>query len=443
MYFVFNAIYLYSDVSLHAADGPRISGLCIDNEMHLAVQMFDQNAGYSDPFARHQFVMMADLVMRSLDDCLMINTDLMGTLLQKMLEAMTISLEKGYKNCGCYHSLPWTGSMLALSDWGLRFCSQPLWSLLDVLDKSLPAAASNGEESNPDEEMVGRKTFIKLKKRVKQLRPRPSSPSISIATESDPVTSVEEEMEPLERMPSDNLAPVLDAKNETEGIGDGETQHGGNEDISVPESHFQAARPSEGISVHTVGHPADETQNVCASYLHHDHQDLTSIQHMELDVPIDRQDAVPSPEQDPDITAEGDSNNVARSFTEPWTVQSNSFEVAASDDSRLTALMLPINPSASDNLPSTRPLPHDSTAHTDRPLAFPDGVPDHGNLPDPILQSSEPTADLGRMITRSSSTSRDEDVQLVEQSLNSTEPLEEGPDSIEMAQRGGGASQAR
>ncbi|THH00001.1 hypothetical protein EW026_g2452 [Hermanssonia centrifuga] len=412
-------------------DGPRISGIFMDNEICLAVQMFDQNAGYSDPYARHQFVMMADLVMRSFDYCYVLNKDLIGTLLKKMSEAVTISLKKGMVSI----------SYLNIED---ELPSQSLWSLLDVLEKTLPAAASNDqdldeidgtdEECNPDEDMTGRKTFAQLKKRVEQVCPHPSSPSILIATEPDPVTSVEEEMEPLERMPSDNPAPVLDAKNEAEGLGDGETQHGGN-DISVPESHFQAARPSEGIS-----------NEICASSLHHDHQDLTSIQHMELDVPIDRQDAVPSPEQDPDITAEGDSNHVARFFTEPWTGQSNSVEVAASDDSRLTARMLPINPSASDGLPSTRPLPHDSTAHTDTPLAFSDGVPDpgdHGNLPDPTLQSSEPTADLGRMITRSSSTSRDEDVQLVEQSLNSTEPLEEGPDSIEMAQRDGGASQAR
>ncbi|THG99995.1 hypothetical protein EW026_g2454 [Hermanssonia centrifuga] len=405
--------------------------------------MFDQNEGYSDPFARHQFVMMADLVMRSLDDGWVRDRDLMGTLLEKMSEAVTISLKEGYENCGCNHTLPWISSM-------------PLWLLLDVLEKTLPAVASNeedldevdgtDEESNPDEVMAGRKTFIKLKKRAERFYPRLSSPSIALAAEPGPITSVAEDVELSESIPSDNPASVIDAKNEAVGMGDGETQHGGKEDILVPESHSQAARPSEGISVHTVGHPAEETQKVCASSLHHNHQDLTSIQHMELDVPIDRQDAVPSPEQDPDITAKGDNNHVAPFFTEPWTGQSNSVEVAASDDSRRTALMLPINPSASDGLPSTRPLPHDSTAHTDPPLAFPDGVPDpgdHENLPDPILQSSEPTADLGIIITRSSSTSRDEDVQPVEQSLNSTEPLEEGPDSIEMGQRGCGASQAQ
>ncbi|PSR99170.1 hypothetical protein PHLCEN_2v4193 [Hermanssonia centrifuga] len=435
-----------------SADGPRVPGIYIDNEVRLAVQMFNQNTRYSDPFARHQFVMMADLVMRSLDACYVCDKNLMGTLLEKMSEAVTISLKEGYENCGCYHTLPWISSMVSISDCDMKafLPSWPLWLLLDVLEKTIPASDDEDleEGDGTDEEMAGRKTFIKLKKRVEQFHPRPSSLSIWIAmeSESDPVTSVEEDMEPLERMPSDNPAPVLAAKNETEGIGDGKTQHGGNEDILVPESDFQAARPSEGISVHTVGYPAEETQEICASSLHHDHQDLTRIQHMELDVPIDRQDAVPSHEQDPDITAEGDSNDDARSFTEPWTVQSNSFEVAASDDSRRTALMLPINPSASDGLPSTRPLPHDSTAHTDTPLAFSDGVPDpgdHGNLPDPTLQPSESTSDLGRIISRSSSTSRDEDVQPVEQSSNSTEPLEEGPDSIEMAQRDGGTSQAR
>ncbi len=134
---------------------------------------------------------MTDLVIRSLDDCYVRNKDLMGTLLQKMLEAMTISLEKGYKNCGCYHSLPWTGSMLALSDWGLRFwmCSQPLWSLLDVLDKSLPAAGSNDEAGDGDDDSdegdnpgvyklpltrrrVVRGNFFKLKEKVETLRPR-------------------------------------------------------------------------------------------------------------------------------------------------------------------------------------------------------------------------------------------------------------------------------
>ncbi|PSR99068.1 hypothetical protein PHLCEN_2v4225 [Hermanssonia centrifuga] len=176
---------------LISADRPRFSADCIDNEIRLAIQTFDQNAGYSDHYARHQFVMMTDLVIRSLDDCYVRNKDLMGTLLQKMLEAMTISLEKGYKNCGCYHSLPWTGSMLALSDWGLRFwmCSQPLWSLLDVLDKSLPAAGSNDEAGDGDDDSdegdnpevyklpltrrrVVRGNFFKLKEKVETLRPR-------------------------------------------------------------------------------------------------------------------------------------------------------------------------------------------------------------------------------------------------------------------------------
>ncbi|PSR85706.1 hypothetical protein PHLCEN_2v5353 [Hermanssonia centrifuga] len=406
-----------------SADGPRVSDIYVDNEIRLAVQMFDQNAGYSDPFARHQFVMMADLVMRSLDDCYVRDKELMGTLLEKMSEAVTISLKEGYENCGCHHTLPWISSMLSIQDFVMeyRIPPRPLWSLLDVLEKTIPASDDEDleEGGGTDEEMAGRKTFIKLKKRLDRFHSRPSSPPIVIAAEPDPVTSVAEEAKLSESIPSDNPASVLDAKNEAVGMRDRETQHGGKEDILVPESHFQEARPSEGISVHTVGHPAEETQKVCASSLHHNHQDLTSIQHMELDVPIDRQDAVPSPEQDPDITAEGDSNDDARSFTEPCTVQSNSFEVAASDDSRLTARMLPINRSASDGLPSTRSLFHDSTAHTDTPLAFSGRVPDpgdHGNLPDPTLQSSEPTADLGRIISRSSSTSRDEDVQPVEQS---------------------------
>ncbi len=164
MYFVFNAIYLYTDVSLHSDDGPRVSSGCIDNEIHLAVQMFDQNAGYSDPCARHQFVMMpvADLIMLSLNDCYVGDEDLTGTLLEKMSETVTISLKEGYENCGCYHTLPWLNSMLSLSSSVRRLRrltvymrSQPLWSLLDVLEKTLPASDDEHLEEGADEVNIG------------------------------------------------------------------------------------------------------------------------------------------------------------------------------------------------------------------------------------------------------------------------------------------------
>ncbi|THG97669.1 hypothetical protein EW026_g4367 [Hermanssonia centrifuga] len=181
-----------------SADGPRISGICIDNEMRLAVQMFDQNAGYSDPFARHQFVMMADLVMRSFDYCLVENEDLMGTLLEKMSEAVTISLKEGYKNCGCHHDLPWVNSLLSCTDYQLEvtLASRPLWSLMDVLEKSLPAARSNDDIAQDSELGANRPLltgksmradFFDLKRRIERLNPRPASTVIVVRT--DPVAA--------------------------------------------------------------------------------------------------------------------------------------------------------------------------------------------------------------------------------------------------------------
>ncbi len=118
--------------------------------------------------------------------------------------------------------------------------------------------------------------FHKLKKQVESFYPRPPPPTIVIVAAPDPVTSLTE-VEPSERMSSDNSVSVLDAKNETVGIGDMEKQRGGHEDISVPESHYQVAKPSKGTSVHTVGRPAEETWEIRALSLHHDHQDVTSI----------------------------------------------------------------------------------------------------------------------------------------------------------------------
>ncbi|PSR74358.1 hypothetical protein PHLCEN_2v9866 [Hermanssonia centrifuga] len=74
-------VHMTEGTRLISADGPWVFGWHIDNKIRLAVEMFDQNTGYLDSYARHQFVMMADLVMRSLDDCYyVLDNDLMGTL---------------------------------------------------------------------------------------------------------------------------------------------------------------------------------------------------------------------------------------------------------------------------------------------------------------------------------------------------------------------------
>ncbi|PSR85631.1 hypothetical protein PHLCEN_2v5387 [Hermanssonia centrifuga] len=240
-----------------SADEPRVSDPVIDNEIRLAVQMFDQVAGYSDPFARHQFVMMADLVMRSFNYCFVVDRGLMGTLLEKMSEAVTISLKKGYENCGCYHELPWISSMVSISDFTMKneLPSQPLWSLMDVLEKSLPAASSNDDTAHDSELGANRPLltgksmradFFDLKRRIERLKPRPASTVIVVRT--DPVAAYLES--PSEPRPPDNRMSLPHTA--AVDIHEGDMQCRGS-------SHSRSQASSLFNPVHDGLEPAEET----------------------------------------------------------------------------------------------------------------------------------------------------------------------------------------
>ncbi len=57
-------------------------------------------------------------------------------LLQKMTEAARVSLVNSYLNCGCYHDLPWMGTLRKLDSPDIeRIRPQSLSSLLDILDR--------------------------------------------------------------------------------------------------------------------------------------------------------------------------------------------------------------------------------------------------------------------------------------------------------------------
>ncbi len=187
MQFIFNAIYLCVEIFLYAVHGPpgRISDDNINNKIHLALQLFDRSDNYSDLDTCYQFVMMADLVMRSLHSSWLDNESLMGTLLQKMSEAVDISLEKGYWNCGCNRDLPWISSLLPKSvSASHQFAhfplqtvedlpAQPLWSLIDILEKGLLAEGPNDQGQSLFTGKNIRADFIELKEQVEKFHPRP------------------------------------------------------------------------------------------------------------------------------------------------------------------------------------------------------------------------------------------------------------------------------
>ncbi|PSS35572.1 hypothetical protein PHLCEN_2v1483, partial [Hermanssonia centrifuga] len=163
----------------------RISDDNINNEIHLALQLFDQSDNYLDLDTCHQFVMMADLVMRSLHSSWLDNESLMGTLLQKMSEAVDISLKKGYWNCGCNHDLPWISSLLpkyvSASHQFAHFSLQtvedlparPLWSLINILEKGLLAEGPNNQGQLLFTGKNIHTDFIELKEQVEKFHPRP------------------------------------------------------------------------------------------------------------------------------------------------------------------------------------------------------------------------------------------------------------------------------
>ncbi len=97
------------------------------------MQLFDQNANYADPTARHHFAIMAGWTLfkvgRFLD-----HEEKIDDLLQKMTEAARISLDNSYLNCGCYYDLPWIKSFASL-DHLRNFQQQSLSSLFDLLNQ--------------------------------------------------------------------------------------------------------------------------------------------------------------------------------------------------------------------------------------------------------------------------------------------------------------------
>ncbi|PSR97595.1 hypothetical protein PHLCEN_2v4302 [Hermanssonia centrifuga] len=160
------------ETRLLSVSGPRTFGF-MQNEVSIATQTFESDPDYSDEDARHQFVMMADLVLRSLNrGYAPINKR--RILLQYMAEAARKSLEKRYNNCGCYHDLPWISSLLSCKNLVLRrlLPAKQLWSLLDVLEESMlkkdrygrPLRLITGKQVNEE--------FANLKKRVEELNPR-------------------------------------------------------------------------------------------------------------------------------------------------------------------------------------------------------------------------------------------------------------------------------
>ncbi|PSR72618.1 hypothetical protein PHLCEN_2v11502 [Hermanssonia centrifuga] len=179
-----NEVRMAEGIGLISADVRWGSRPNVDNEIRLALQMFHQNSAfYSDPrYTRHQFVMMADLVMRSLNTNYFFLWDynLVGTLLQKMSEAVTTSLKNGYNNCGCYHDFPWISSILLnvtmpYSTSLRNLPAQPLWSLIEVLEKGLGADASNNQGGPLLTGENIRTDFVELKKWVEKAHPRPRS----------------------------------------------------------------------------------------------------------------------------------------------------------------------------------------------------------------------------------------------------------------------------
>ncbi|PSR84101.1 hypothetical protein PHLCEN_2v5529 [Hermanssonia centrifuga] len=118
--------------------GPRSQDSWIDDITAIAIQTFDQNTEYSDKDSRHRFVMIADFVFRSWHRT-WLSDDQMQALLHRMREAIRISSEKSYLNCGCDHSLPWISSILSC-DYYLQLRhipSKELCLLLDILEQSL------------------------------------------------------------------------------------------------------------------------------------------------------------------------------------------------------------------------------------------------------------------------------------------------------------------
>ncbi|THG97670.1 hypothetical protein EW026_g4366 [Hermanssonia centrifuga] len=340
---------------------------------------------------------------------------------------------------------------------------RPLWSLLDVLEKTIPASDDENleegdgtdeesssdedsgsdegdgsdDDSSSDEDITGRKAFIKLKKWVEMWHPRPAEGPPVIAAAADPAIPDSEEEQPSERMLSENTATVLDSKDDTTaGTGNGEVQQEGNDNVAVSGSQSQAARSTERISVPTRLPEEDAPESHASS---HYQRELT-LQNVDLGVPTDRRDAIPSPGHDLDFTTERDSGDVSGSSTELRVGRSDSLEVAASDNPRLTAPTLQLNLSASDGSPpGTWTLSHGNTAHTDTPLAFSDDVrspddPEH--LSSPTLHPPGSTPDLGQIITHSPGTNSDEDVQLAEQSWNPVVHSDQASESIEMAKLG-------
>ncbi|THG99996.1 hypothetical protein EW026_g2451 [Hermanssonia centrifuga] len=364
------------------------------NELHLAVQMFDQNAGYSDPFARHQFVMMADLVMRSLNECYFPDNDLMGTLLEKMSEAVTISLKEGYENCGCYHELPWIGSILTLRDsthlmfdFSLdRLPAHPLWSLMEGLEKGLPAEEPNNQGWTLLTGENIRTDFFKLKGRVEMVHPRQR-------LAYGPMTDVDVPPSDSQAL---NLSGPLSLKGPANADVDsdnGDMQSGGNDGVDF-ESCSKAAHSSQHSGEFRIEGALQAVEFGGTSHTPSNEscRDVTG-QTMGLEGLVDPEDShVPSSPQHPlaDLTLVGDRGDKVGQPQSSEMGLSDSFAISTGDDTRWT---MPLSP-------TTDVQASDNVVHPDDPGHFPNSL---------LVRSSDSGPYAGRTITRNSSSSRDRD----------------------------------
>ncbi|PSR99069.1 hypothetical protein PHLCEN_2v4226, partial [Hermanssonia centrifuga] len=392
-----------------SADGPRVSRY-MDNEMRLAVQMFDQNAGYSDPFARHQFVMMADLVMRSLHACWVADTDLMGTLLEKMSEAVTISLKEGYENCGCYHELPWIGSILTLRDTTRymfassldRLPARPLWSLMEGLEKGLPAEEPNNQGWTLLTGENIRTDFFKLKWRLEMVHPRQR-------LAYGPMTDVDVPPSDSQAL---NLSGPLSLKGPANAAVDsdnGDMQSGGNDGVDF-ESCSKAAHSSQHSGEFRIEGALQAVEFGGTSHTPSNEscRDVTG-QTMGLEGLVNPEDPhIPSSPL-ADLTLVGDRGDKVGQPPSSEMGLSDSFAISAGDDTRWT---MPLSPSVSNSDASSTESPsHNDVLLTDVQasdnVVHPD---DLGHSPNSLLvRSSDSASYAGRTITRNSSSSRDRD----------------------------------
>ncbi|PSR71579.1 hypothetical protein PHLCEN_2v12543 [Hermanssonia centrifuga] len=130
----------------------------VDAAFNLTIQIFDENANYADPAARHHFAIMADWVLSQVH---YLDEQKKDVLLQKMAEAARISLVNSYLNCGCYHDLPWMSTLRKLDSSDIeRIRPQSLSSLLDILDRFRFVNTSSSKSLKDSDLLDGSGTLV-------------------------------------------------------------------------------------------------------------------------------------------------------------------------------------------------------------------------------------------------------------------------------------------